>query len=78
MLQPSYLNLDHAHYVWKPDINYRVYPELYRVGKGEQGVLVCSPYKSEIGQYWRFKTVQIAEENSIKILVPSTNSHNPS
>ncbi|MDT3409292.1 UNVERIFIED_CONTAM: hypothetical protein QE387_003609 [Pseudacidovorax intermedius] len=54
-------------YPWKPDIDYRLHPELYRVGKGEQGVLICEPYKSEIGQYWRFKTVPIAEESSREI-----------
>jgi hypothetical protein len=41
---------------------------LYRVGKGEQGVLICQPYKSEIGQHWRFKTKAIAQESSQKIL----------
>jgi hypothetical protein len=29
-------------------INFRSSPELYRVGKGEQGVLLVEPYKSEI------------------------------
>ncbi|WP_295202330.1 DUF4385 domain-containing protein [uncultured Chryseobacterium sp.] len=65
--RPSYLNFDAAGYPWKPDIDYRQHPELYRVGKGEQGVLICEPYKSEIGQYWRFRTVPIAEESSGKI-----------
>lgn len=65
--QPSYLNFDKAAYTWKPDINYRKHPELYCVGKGEQGVLICEPYKSEIGPYWRFKTKEIAEESSRKI-----------
>jgi hypothetical protein len=62
--QPSYLNFNNTTYAWKPDIDYRKHPELYRVGKGEQGVLICDPYKSEIGQYWRFKTVDIAKESS--------------
>ncbi|MCC5624981.1 DUF4385 family protein, partial [Nostoc sp. CHAB 5715] len=30
------------------NINFRHHPELYRVGKGEQGVLLVEPYKSEI------------------------------
>lgn len=34
---------------------------------GEQGVLICEPYKSEICQYWRFKTVELATESSNKI-----------
>jgi hypothetical protein len=65
--QPSYLNFNHAAYAWKPDIDYRKHVELYRVGKGEQGVLICEPYKSEIGQYWRFKTEDIARESSARI-----------
>lgn len=36
---------------WHSGIDYRLHPELYRVGKGEQGVLICKPYKSEIGQH---------------------------
>ncbi|QEM14507.1 DUF4385 domain-containing protein [Mucilaginibacter rubeus] len=67
MQQPSYLNFDPDHYAWKPDTDYRERPELYRVGKGEQGVLICEPYKSEIGQYWRFKTKAIAGESSERI-----------
>lgn len=31
-------------------------PDLYRVGRGEQGVLLVEPYKSEILPHWRFKT----------------------
>jgi hypothetical protein len=65
--KPSYLNFNFAEYFWKSDIDYREHPELYKVGKGEQGVLICQPYKSEIGQYWRFKTVEIAKESSDKI-----------
>jgi hypothetical protein len=65
--KPSYLNFDKPAYAWKSDINYREYPELYRVGKGEQGVLICEPFKSEIGQFWRFKTEIIARESSSKI-----------
>jgi len=65
--KPSYLNFDNAAYPWKPDIDYRAEPEKYRVGKGEQGVLICEPYKTEIGQYWRFKTPAIAQQSSQKI-----------
>ncbi len=54
-------------YPWKADINYRINPEKYRVGKGEQGVLICQPYKSEILPYWRFKTPEIAQVSSAKI-----------
>ena len=48
-------------------INFREQPELYRVGRGEQGVLLVEPYKSEILPHWRFKTPDIAKESSDKI-----------
>lgn len=48
-------------------INFRKQPELYRVGRGEQGVLLVEPYKSEILPHWRFKTPEIATESSEKI-----------
>jgi hypothetical protein len=38
-------------------IDFRKRPELYRIGKGEQGVLLLQPYKSEILPHWKFKTV---------------------
>ena len=60
MSKPSYLDFDQEQYPWKPDIDYRKHPECYRVGKGEQGVLICEPYKTDIGRYWRFKTIAIA------------------
>lgn len=50
-----------------PNLDFRQHPELYRVGKGEQGVLLVEPYKSEILPYWRFKTPDIARESSEKI-----------
>ena len=49
------------------NLNLREKPELYRVGRGEQGVLLVEPYKSEILPNWRFKTPEIAEESSQKI-----------
>lgn len=64
MDKPSYLNFNYKDYIWKPDIDYRKHPELYRVGKGEQGVLICEPYKHEIGQYWRFKDEETAHKSS--------------
>lgn len=48
-------------------INFREHPELYRVGKGEQGVLLVEPYKSEILPHWRFKTPEIAKKSASKI-----------
>lgn len=44
--------------------NFRQHPEKYRIGKGEQGVLLVEPYKSEILPHWRFKTPEIARESS--------------
>ncbi|CDO04151.1 hypothetical protein BN988_02699 [Oceanobacillus picturae] len=49
------------------NIDFRKNPELYRVGRGEQGVLLVEPYKSEILKHWRFKTPEIAKESSDKI-----------
>src|ERR1044071_1738783 len=66
--KPSYLNFDKASYAWKPDVDYRKNPDHYRVGKGEQGVLICEPYKSELTPHWRFKTPAIAKQSSRKIL----------
>lgn len=48
-------------------LDFRKQPELYRVGKGEQGVLLIEPYKSEILPYWRFKTAAEADTASLKI-----------
>ncbi|GAA3728905.1 DUF4385 domain-containing protein [Salinicoccus jeotgali] len=48
-------------------IDFREQPELYRVGRGEQGVLMVEPYKSEILPHWRFKTPDIAKDSSEKI-----------
>ncbi len=47
--------------------NFRRHPELYRIGKGEQGVLSVEPYKSEILPHWRFKTPDIARASASKI-----------
>lgn len=48
-------------------IDFRKNPEKYRVGIGEQGVLLVEPYKSEILPHWRFRTPEIAKESSEKI-----------
>jgi hypothetical protein len=48
-------------------LNFREQPECYRIGKGEQGVLLVEPYKSEILPYWRFKTPEVAEVSAQKI-----------
>jgi len=49
------------------NINFRDQPELYRVGRGEQGVLLVEPYKSEILPHWRFKTPDVAEQSAAAI-----------
>ncbi len=48
-------------------LDLREEPHLYRVGKGEQGVLLVEPYKSEILPRWRFKTEEIARVSSTEI-----------
>jgi hypothetical protein len=48
-------------------LNLRERPDLYRVGKGEQGVLLVEPYKSEILPHWRFKTTSEAKRSSRRI-----------
>lgn len=65
--KPSYLDFDNSKYYWQTEIDYKKHPEKYKVGKGEQGVLICQPYKQEIGQYWRFKNREVAQESSNKI-----------
>ena len=41
--------------------------KLYRIGRGEQGVLLVRPYTDDICKYWRFKTVQEAKKSAEKI-----------
>ncbi len=48
-------------------LDFRRHPELYRIGRGEQGVLSVEPYKGEILPHWRFKTPAVARESSEKI-----------
>ena len=52
---------------WNPNIDYRLNPNLYKIGRGQQGVLICEPYKSEICAHWRFKTEAEAFRSSNKI-----------
>ena len=53
---------------WNPNVNYQQNPDMYHIGRGQQGVLICEPYKSEICAHWRFKTVPEAKWSSQKIL----------
>jgi hypothetical protein len=48
-------------------IDFRKQPELYRIGRGEQGVLLVEPYKSEILSHWKVKTPQAARNSASKI-----------
>ncbi|ORM69309.1 DUF4385 domain-containing protein [Pantoea rwandensis] len=50
------------------NIDFRQRPDLYQVGRGEQGVLMVEPYKSEILPSWRFRTVELAQESSVQIM----------
>jgi hypothetical protein len=61
MPQPFDYSLDFAH------IDFRQRPELYRIGKGEQGVLLVEPYKSELLPHWRFKSVAESRKSSATI-----------
>ena len=65
--RPSYVGFKSNEYHWKPNIDYRENPELYKVGRGQQGVLICQPYKSELHIHWRFKTIEEATISSRKI-----------
>ncbi len=44
--------------------DFRAHPELYRIGRGEQGVLSVEPYKGEILPHWRFKSPEVASESA--------------
>lgn len=46
------------------EIDFRARPDLYRVGRGEQGVLLVEPYKGELLPHWRFRTPEIARESA--------------
>ena len=45
----------------------KVTRKLYRIGRGEQGVLLVRPYTDQICKYWRFKTPEIAKTSAKKI-----------
>jgi hypothetical protein len=45
-------------------IDFRKSPEKYRIGRGEEGVLLVEPYKSEILPHWKFKTPDVAETSA--------------
>ena len=41
--------------------------KLYRIGRGEQGVLLVRPYTNDICQHWRFQKPTIAKKSAQKI-----------
>lgn len=66
-MKPSYIGFDTKVYKWKADVDYRKNPHLYEIGRGQQGVLVCEPYKSELHRLWRFKTEDVAKLSAKRI-----------
>ncbi|EBL7175747.1 DUF4385 domain-containing protein [Salmonella enterica] len=48
-------------------IDFRQQPELYQVGRGEQGVLLVEAYKSEILPFWRYKDEASAMKSAEQI-----------
>ena len=41
--------------------------ELYRIGRGEQGVLLVRPYTNDICAHWKFRTPELAVKSANKI-----------
>ena len=53
--------LDYKNILFRPNDN------RYRIGRGEQGVLLVRPYTDVICKHWRFKTLKEAKVSSQKI-----------
>jgi hypothetical protein len=64
MGRPNHLNLYRSAYPCRPDLDDRANPELYRVGEGEQGLLICGIYQDEPVPRWSFRTPGIARDSS--------------
>ena len=58
--------MDYKKVDWTTD--FRKFPHKYFIGRGEQGVLLAEPYKSEILPHWKFATPTKAEVSADKIL----------
>ena len=54
-------NLDYKNTLFRPN------DRRYRIGRGEQGVLLVRPYTENICKHWRFKTLREAKISSQKI-----------
>ena len=53
--------LDYKNILFKPN------DTRYRIGRGEQGVLLVRPYTNDICKYWKFKPPYIAQQSAQKI-----------
>ena len=53
--------LDYKNTLFRPN------DKRYRIGRGEQGVLLIRPYTDNICKHWRFKTLKEARVSSQKI-----------
>ena len=51
-------SLDYKNTLFEPN-DYR-----YRIGRGEQGLLLVRPYTDDICKHWKFKTPKIAEKSA--------------
>ena len=49
-------------------VNYREKPEKYIIGRGQFGMLIYEPYKSELLPFFRYKSVKAAKRSIEKIL----------
>ena len=54
-------NIDYKNTLFKPN------DTRYRIGRGEQGVLLVRPYTDDICKPWKFKNTVIAERSAKKI-----------
>ena len=60
MIEFNY-KLDYKNILFKPN------DKRYRIGRGEQGVLLVRPYTDIICKHWRFKTPKTARKSADKI-----------
>jgi hypothetical protein len=67
MKEPSYASFEAKKYPYNREIDYSKQPLLYEIGRGQQGVLICEPYKSQLYPIWRFRTEEIARQSAEKI-----------
>ena len=63
MDKPTYVGFEVDKYHWKPDVDYKQNPLEYRIGRGQQGVLICQPYKNELYPLWKFRTSKLAKKS---------------